>query len=241
MNRGRQIRFVDQFAARSVYDAHAFFHFGDVFRVDHVARLRDDGGVEGDEIGLGEELLEGDEVDGEFAGGGFADEGIECEDAHIKGFGAEGNFAADATEADEAESLAADFGAGGGFLPAAFAHGGVELGELTNEGEEECESVLGDADGAAARSAHDEDAAFRGGFEVDVVDANAGAADGAEVGSFVEEVGGDFGGAPDDEGVGGREFGEERVFVGEDDLPVGLIPEELDAAVADLVGYDDFH
>jgi hypothetical protein len=112
---------------------------------------------------------------------------------------------------------------------------------LTDEREEEGEGVFSDADGAAAGSAHDEDAAFSGGFEVDVIDTNAGAADGAEMRSFVEEVGGDFGGGAYDEGVGVREFGEQSVFGGEDDLPVGLILEELDAAVGDFIGYDDFH
>ena len=56
-----------------------------------------------------------------------------------------------------------------------------------------------------------------------------------------KEVGGDFGGGANDESVGRRKFGEEGVFGGEDDVPAGLSFEELNAAVGDFIGYDDFH
>jgi len=49
--------------------------------------------------------------------------------------------------------------------------------------------------------------------------------------------GGDFGGAADDQRFGVGDFRVDGVLGGQDDVPAGLLLEELHSSVADLVGY----
>src|SRR5580704_6270345 len=236
----RKVGFVDEFAAGRVHDAHTFLHLGDGGGVDHVFGLRAYGGVEGDEVAFGVKLIEGHEFHGELARGGFADKGIVADDAHLETIRASGHFAADAAETDQAERLAADFGAGRGFLPAAFAHGSIELGQLAGQREQQRKRVFGYADGAAAGRAHHQDPALGGFVEVDVVHADASASDDAEARSVIEERGSDFGGAADNERVRIGQLCVEVVFGGENDVPAGFF-QEFDTTIANLVCNNDLH
>ena len=78
--------------------------------------------------------------------------GSKGQDAHIEGVGANGDFAADAAQADETNGFAAHFGAGGRLFPLPFAHGGVKFWDLADEREQKREGVFGNADGASARA-----------------------------------------------------------------------------------------
>ncbi len=144
--------------------------------------------------------------------------------------GAAGDFEADAAEADDAEGLAAELGALQRFLlPLGGVHGGVGARDGAGHGDHEAEGELGDGDGVGAGRVHDDDAAVRGCGGVDVVDAYAGAADDAEVGRGLEQLGVGLHGGADDQGVGvgefllqaaGTELGD---LVGGDDVPAGFL------------------
>src|SRR5262249_41097651 len=63
--------------------------------------------------------------------------------------------------------------------------------------------MLGRADGVTARRVHDDDAAARGGGDVNVVHADPGPDDGFELTRVFEQLGRDLGGAADNDAVGG--------------------------------------
>ncbi len=60
-------------------------------------------------------------------------------------------------------------------------HGGVGGGELARQREHQADGEFGNGDGVGARGVHDHDAAARGGFGIDVVHADAGAANDAQL------------------------------------------------------------
>src|SRR5262249_33305429 len=94
---------------------------------------------------------------------------------------------------------------------------------------EQGDGVLGGADGVAAGRVHDDDALARGGGDVDVVHADAGAHDGAQPAGVVEQVGGDPRAAADDQAVGGAD----GLLQGGAGQAVALV--QLDAGLAQQV------
>ena len=219
----------DEFAAGAVHDADALLHDLERGRVDEAFGLAGEADVQGEVVGLLEDLVDGDEGDVVLAGDDGGDEGVVAEDVHAEAGGAAGDFEADAAEADDAEGFAAQLGAlQGFFLPLAGVHGGVGAGDEAGHGDHEAEGEFGDGDGVGAGGVHDDDAAMGGGGDVDVVDADAGAADDAEFGGGLEQLGVRLDGGADDEGVGVGELGGEAVLdlVVRDDLPAGLLLED---------------
>ena len=133
-------------------------------------------------------------------------------DLHVEADGPAGDLAADAAQADDAERLAGDLRADELVaVPLAGLHRRVGGRDVAGEGEQQGDGVLGGRDGVAARGVHDDDALARGGGDVDVVDADAGADDAAELAGVVEQLGGDAGAGADDGPVGGAEGGGEVV------------------------------
>jgi hypothetical protein len=68
-------------------------------------------------------------------------------------------------------------------MPSVLLRSGVRAGNAAAHGDHEAEGKFGDGDGIRAGRVHDDDAAARGLGCIDVVDANAGAANDAEFGS----------------------------------------------------------
>ncbi len=195
--------FDDELAAGAVDDADALLHDGDRGGVDHALGLGGEADVEGEVVGLLEDVVDGDEGDVVLAGDDGRDEGVVADELHAEAAGATGDFEADAAEADDAECLAAELpGPEGIFLPLGLMHGGVGAGDGAGHGDHEAEGELGDGDGVGAGGVHDDDAAVGGGVGVDVVDAYSGAADDAELGGGLKELGVGLDGGADDEGVG---------------------------------------
>ena len=129
-------------------------------------------------------------------------EGIEGDDPHLQADGALGDDRADIAAADDAERLAGDLDAHEAvLLPLAGLGGGVGGGDFPGQGEHQRDGVLGGGDGIAERRVHDNDAARRGGGNVDIVDADAGAADHVQVLGGFEDLGGDLGRRADGEAV----------------------------------------
>ncbi len=159
--------------------------------------------MEGEKVGGFEDFIDGDEGDAILAGDDRGDEGVVADEVHAESRGATGDFKANAAEADDAEGLAAEFGAlEGFFVPFSGVHGGVGAGDGAGEGDHEAEGEFGYGYGVGARGVHDNDAAMGGGVGVDIVDAYTGAADDAEFGRVGEEFCVGLDGRADHEGVG---------------------------------------
>jgi hypothetical protein len=73
--------------------------------------------------------------------------------------------------------------------------------------------VLGGGDGIAEGRVHDDDAPRRGGGDLHIVDADAGAADHLQVPGLFEDLGRDLGGGADGEAVILADHGGELVLV----------------------------
>ncbi len=167
-----------------------------------------------DEVGFRVEVVDFlDEFDLEGFGAGESDIGVEGEDAHTEGIGAAGDFGADAAHAEDAEGFLVEFDAGVLFpVPFAGFHGAVGLGDIPGEGHEHGESEFGGGYGISAGGIHDHDAVLGSGFDVDIIDADAGAADDLEVGGGFDDCAGDFGFGADDEGGYVLEEGQQFCF-----------------------------
>ena len=143
---------------------------------------RGEGDVDGDEVAFGEDFVEGAELDAEGLEALGGDEGVVADDVHLEAAGATGDFGADAAEAEDAEGLAAQLDADElAALPLAGGEGRVGGGDVAGEGEHQADGVLGGGDGDGGGGVDDDDAAGGGRVDVDVVDADAGAADDDEV------------------------------------------------------------
>ena len=137
---------------------------------------------------------------------------FEGDDLHVHALGAPGDLAADAPQADDAERLAGYLGADELVaVPPAGLHDRVGRRNAAGERQHQRDGVFGGRHGVTAGRVHDDDALARRGGHVDVVHADAGSGDRAELARLVEVLGGEFGLRPADDRVGGPECGLEFV------------------------------
>ena len=139
-----------------------------------------------------------------IVGAGCGEEGIVGDDGHAEGLGALGELGADAAHAEDGEALAVEFDALKGLAVPLSRRRASRRGPgpmLRASAEHQGEGVLGGGNRVAARRVHHDHAVVGGGGAVDVVDADAGAADGFEVLRRGENFGGDLGFGADDEAV----------------------------------------
>ena len=199
---GDQVGLDDQPAARAVDDAHAVLHPGDRRRIDDVAGLVGQRRVQRDEVGARQQLVELDLLDAELGGALLRQERVVGDDVHLEADAARGDDRADIAAADDAERLAGDLDAHEAvLLPLAGMRRRVGLRDLPRQREHHRDGMLGRGDRIAERRVHDDDAAARGGRDVDIVDADAGAADHLQPGRGVDQLLGDLGGRADGEAV----------------------------------------
>ena len=234
---------VDETAAGAVDDAHALLCLRERLRVEDVAGLVGERRVQGDEVGAHQEFLELNLVDAHGFGAFGAEVRVEGGDLHAQALGAVGDDRADVAAADDAERLACEFDAHEAVLfPFAGVRRGVGGGDLAGEGEHQRDGVLGRRDRVAVRRVHDDDAAAGGGWDVDVVDADTGAADDLEVRGGGEDVGGDLRRGADREAVVVGDDGFQFVLR-EADLHVDVdaaILEDLHGSRGQLIRDQDF-
>ena len=176
--------FVDQSAARAVDDAHAGFHDFDPRRVHEMFGLGRHRHVQGDEVGLGNGFLDGlAELNTHRLGLARGEVGIVGDHTHAEAHRALREFGADAAHAENGEGLVVELDAGIGlasFLEASLDDRLVALGDVAGERHHQGEGVLGRGNGVTAGRVHHDDAVFGGDGDVDVVDPDPGASDGAE-------------------------------------------------------------
>ena len=113
------------------------------------------------------------------------------------------------------------------------------MGNASGGGDHEGESVFGGGDGISAWGIHDDDATFGGGIDIDIIDADAGATDDFEMGRGIDDLGGGFGFATDDEAVKFADDGEE--FIGfeaeiDGDIEEFVVAKFINTALGDGIG-----
>ena len=175
---GQQGGLVHVGAAGGVDDHHAILHLGDVLGGDQSAAVHS-GSVDGDEVGLGQQLIHLHIGDVQLLGdhGDLID--IEGDDLHADGLGHHAQVLADAAEAHDAQGLALqlDALAIGLLLPLALAHGVTGDGQIPGAGEHMAHGQLGHGLGGGAGSILHVDAVGLGIVHVDVVHTHAAADD----------------------------------------------------------------
>ena len=148
-------------------------------RVDDALGLLGQRRVQRDEVGAADQFVELDLLDADRHGALRRQERIEGDDPHLQADGAVGDDRADVAAADDAERLAVQLDAHElRLLPfAGLRRACRRLGIWRASANIMRNGVLGGGDRVAERRVHDDDALGRGGLDVDVVDADAGAAD----------------------------------------------------------------
>ena len=189
---------------QQIDDADALLEAGQPLGVEHVLGLRRQRHVHGDEVRLLDGFIEVlHQLDAEALGAVLGQEGVVGDDAHAEGHGAFGELGADAAHAEHHQGLAVDFGALEAFaVPLAGDDGGMRLRGLARQAHHQGEGLLGGGDGVAARGVHHHHAVLAGRRHVDVVDADAGPADGLQVWRRLDHLGRDLDAAAHDDRVG---------------------------------------
>ena len=199
-------------------------------------------GVQGDEIGAAQEIVELDLLDAQLHGALGREEGIEGDDLHPQANRAVGDDRADVAAADHAQRLGVKLDAQKlRLLPLAGLRGAVGLGDLAGERHHQRDGVLGGGDGVAEGRVHHDDALGGGGLHIDVVDADAGAADHPKLGCRGDELLGGLGGGANGEAVVVLDDLLQLVLR-EPDLHVGVdaaLLEDGDGGGRELVGDED--
>ncbi len=167
---------VDDFAAGVVDDEQVVL--GDLHQptlVEQVPRAAAAGDVEGDDVELGEELVEvGDDFHLAVERGLAFEERVVAEDVHLHGDRALRHGLPDAAQADDAERLAGQLRAlEQALFPVAGLHVRVGRRNLPGQRVHERQRVLGRRERAGGGGVDDENALGRRGGQVDVVDADA--------------------------------------------------------------------
>ena len=229
---------VDQVSAGGVHDPHARLHQGDPVGVDQVRGLGRERRVQGDEVGLQEQVLERCGRHLQLPAAIGRHERVEHDDAHPERPCAGGDQLADAPEADDAEHLVRQLDAAEALaLPAALDQRGVCLGDVAGQREEQPERVLGRRHHVRAGRVGDDDPAAGGRRDVDVVDPRPGPPDHLQPARMLEQLGRDTGRAADDQGVVGADPAGQSLRLREQvDVDLELLTQQLDPGGGDLLG-----
>ncbi len=135
--------------------------------------------MEGDEVGLGVDVLERcGRLDPELAEALWRDIRVVCENPQPERGSTAGDLPADAAEAQHAEGLAGELDPGEPLpLPAPRSERSMRLGNVARDRQEERDRVLRGRDDGRLGRVRDDDAPPRGGVDVDVVEPHARAPD----------------------------------------------------------------
>src|SRR5690606_20904609 len=153
-------------------------------------------------------------------------------DMHLEAHATRGDDRADIAAADDAERLAGDLDAHEAVLfPLAGLGRGVRLRQLARQCEHHGDGMLGGGDRVAEGRVHHDDALPRRRRNVDIVDADAGAANHLEVGRRSDQLLGHLGGGTNGEAVILADYFEHLLLVGTD---IGKIV-DLDAAILEYL------
>ena len=173
---------VKAFAAGAVDEMNAILHFRDGVGIDHVAGFFGERRVDGDVVRFREQGVEIDELDADLVCAFFSDVWVVTDDVHFKRLHALGHTATDTTNTDDAQRASLQLNAREALaVPLAFLDGLVRLWNVAGDSEHHADGMLNGCDGVAFRCIADDDAASSRCRNVDVVNADAGAADNLEI------------------------------------------------------------
>ncbi len=187
---------VYQAAPSGVDDARPIFHSRQRLGAHEAAGVVGEGQMEGEEVAACQHLVQGlrslhPQLPKPLSG----DEGVVGEDAHAQAQRPPGDLLADAAQPEDAQDLVAQLDAGVPLpLPPPRLEGGVGLGDVAGEGEEEPDGVLGGGDDGGLGGVGDDDTPPGGGSQVDVVHPHPGSADDLEPVRPLDQIGADPGG-----------------------------------------------
>lgn len=137
--------FIEDTSAGAIDEDGAWFHEGEEGGIDHTFRLVIFGDMEGDVVGLGEEVTDGEEGNAEGVCFFLGEEGVAAEEFDIEPLQASSDEPADIAEADDADDFAGDFPPHKFFLfPLTGAAGEVSGDDVAGVGEEEGEDFFCD-------------------------------------------------------------------------------------------------
>ena len=203
---------VDDAATGGVDEHEARLDLRQLLLADHAERLGRLRQVDGDEVGLFEQLVESDQLDAHLGRTAGLDVGVVGDDLHAEGAEPLSDEDADAAQADDADGLLVELDAGVlAALPLAVLQRGVGRSDVARGGQHERHGELRGGDDVGGRGVHDHHAGLGGRLDVDVVEADTGAGDHLQLLGGGEGLGVDLGRAAHQDGVdvgdGGQEFG----------------------------------
>ena len=173
---------VDEAAARAVDDAHTLLGLLQRAGTDDVARLVGQRRVQRDEVGAPQQGVELDLLHAQLHRPLRRQERVVGDHLHLEADGAVGDDGADIAAADHAQRLGVELHAQElRLFPLAALRGAVGLRDLPGQRHHQRDGVLCGGDRIAEGRVHDDDALGGRGLDVDVVDADAGAADHPEL------------------------------------------------------------
>ena len=194
--------------------------------------------MHGDEVGALDELVDGDQFDAELRCARCGQVGVVRDDRGLERSETLREELADAAESDDTDGLAEDLDTVElASLPGVLTQSLVCCGNLASGRHEERDSVLGSGVNVGGRCVDDHHAALGGCGDLDVVQADTGAADDLQLGAGSQNLGVDGGGGTDENRVGLGYRGEQRRAVGSvDPTHLHTVTERLDCGRRELVG-----
>ena len=234
---------IDYVAAGGVDQLRTFFHAGELRGADHVHGLRSFRHVESHDIGSFQESVECG-IRMRVSEGEFGLDIVE-HDPHAERFGQHANLRADVSIADDAERFAAHLlGAFGGFHPSTAMRVGVAKRDPAHQQDGFGEHQFGYAAGVRKGRVENGDAALLGRVEVDLIGADAEAADAHQLLGAVDDFGGQLGLGADADEIGVAEGGD-QLRLGERfwmviDVAIAILFQCVDTGGVDALQDEDF-
>ena len=195
-------------------------------------------------VGLGVEPIERDEFDAELLGARGRQIGIAADQVHAEGAGSVRALGADSAQADDAQRLAGELGALQALLvPLAAARGLVGARDVAGHGEHQAKGEFGDGYRAGAGSVHHHDATPCGDLDVNIVYADARAANDAHTSGGLDEGGVGLHGRAHDERIriANRKLGIKGKLLGRHHRAVGNLLQHLHGGRRNFFRDDDLH
>ena len=239
-----QGRLVDDTAARHVQDAHTLLAAAQLVGADQVARRVAERQVQGNKVGALIDGADGNRSHAEASGHLLGQHRVVTDHVHAEGAGPRRHLAADLSQTQDAERLAAQLDPEDlAPIPAPGPHRAVRSRDLPRQGQEERQGVFGRGDRVLAGRVHHHDATLGGRGHVHVVNTRPGPSHDTQLGSLAHHLIGDtrIRAHHDPLDVGDRL---QKIVAGNPGAVVGLDPgppQDVRAHRQDRVGDEDLH
>ena len=176
-------------AAGTVDNAHAVLHFGNSFGIQHLFRFLGERSVNGDVVGFSQQSVKINQLNANLMRTFFGNIRVIADSGHFHSLHTFGNAAADTANADDAKGFALHLNAVKGFaVPFAFLNRLMGLRNVTSHSHHHSNSVLGSSHGVAFRGVEYDNAFSGSGGDINVINANTGAADNLQTGGGFDNL-----------------------------------------------------